>query len=139
MKTNPSSRRAKPELPASTRQPGHYWVRYGETEEPAEWDGRGWWCIRMPRPMTDDEFDEIGERIEREPPPVALEWPKKAYRIKMIRLSHARAEIVAHGNDIEDAKKAALQMAKNNLFAFEDETEAVTIHQATLIESKPGT
>lgn len=46
------------------REPGYYWVK-SDGWEVVEWNGSAWFCINGQRPHSDDEFDIIGEKIER--------------------------------------------------------------------------
>jgi len=50
------------------RKPGFYWLDMGQGKwEPAEWTGTNWFLIGGLRPFHTDEFDQIGDRIERNP------------------------------------------------------------------------
>lgn len=46
------------------REAGYYWVKDNDWLV-AEWSGTAWYMINGTRPMSDDEFTILGEKIER--------------------------------------------------------------------------
>lgn len=55
------------QAPSLRRENGYYWVK-GNSWEVAEWSGTAWYMINGQRPLSTDEFEAIGEKIERAAP-----------------------------------------------------------------------
>lgn len=52
------------QAPSLHREPGYYWVK-GSDWLVAEWSGTAWYEINGQRPIATEEYEAIGERIER--------------------------------------------------------------------------